>query len=455
MHARISDKRRLLVLFATIVGSVIVFLDGSIVNLALPKIGAQLHAGFSDLQWIVDSYALMLSALILLGGSIGDILGHKRIYMIGLMGFGASSLFCALSPNVTMLIILRTVQGLFGAMLVPGALAIINTNFPKEERGTAIGYWTAWSSMAMIIAPLLGGFLLDITSWRAIFLINIPLAIVCAVVGIRSMTESRDGESRKIDWIGAALEVLALAGMTYGLIEGPIAHWSLLTVASLVMGLVLFICFVMTEAKVKYPMIPLNLFKSRNFTGSNLMTFAMYGALAGFGFSLVIYLQTKMHYSSIKAGMSMLPTSILLILGSGRVGAVSGRIGPRLFMTMGPILSATGMILLIMLKPGQSFLLHVLPGIIVFGLGVVCFVAPLTTTVMTSVPDRFSGTASGVNNAVSRTAGLLVIAVLGLTGSGHAYAFGLGLCIVLAIGAGLVSLFVIENKTLEEKATEI
>jgi EmrB/QacA subfamily drug resistance transporter len=440
-----DSNRQFLVLIATILGSAVVFLDSTVVNLALPKIASNLHANFSALQWITDGYLLSLSALILLGGSLGDIFGRKKVYLIGLFGFGATSLLCALSVNATMLILTRVFQGIFGALVTPGALSIINTNFPREKRGQAIGRWTAWTSIFFIIGPLIGGIILGIASWRWIFLINLPLVALCASLAIPAVTESRDQQVRHIDFGGAILAALALAGSSYGLIEGPARHWPAGPILALVAGVVLAVVFVWFEGRKRDPMVHLDLFKSRNFSGSNLMTFAMYGALSGFTFALTIYLQTGLHYSSLKAGLSLLPVSIVMFLFAGRVGKLSSVYGPRRFMTAGPIIAGLGIASFFFLKPGHSYWLTVFPGAIIFSAGLVLTVAPLTTTVMASVEEVSSGIASGINNAVSRAAGLIVIAGLGLLGASHFYRFSMALCAVLAITAGLISFAVIES----------
>lgn len=438
-------RKQFLVLLATIIGSGIVILDGSVVNLALPALGRELHATFSDLQWTADAYLLTLSSLILLGGSLGDIFGRKRMYLTGLIGFGAASLLCGLAPNPEVLIGFRILQGVFGALLVPGGLAIINTNIPAKQRSKAIGQWAAWSALAAAVGPLLGGYLVDALSWRWIFFINVPLVVVCAAMAMYSIDESRSSRPRRLDLLGAALVVAALAGITYGLIEGPAGHWPVAAILALGGGLVGLCLFVWTESRRRDPMVPLGLFASRNFTGANVMTFAMYGALGGFFFALVIYLQTTMEYSSLQAGMSTLPVVALLLVLSGRMGGLTDRLGPRLFMTIGPLVAALGMALLYGLKAGDSYLAHVFPGVFLFGLGLATLVAPLTVTVMRSVDQEDSGIASGINNAVSRVAGLLVIAVLGLFGAAHAYTFGIALCAVLAVIAGVASWALVRN----------
>lgn len=448
-------SKRTLALIATIIGSGVVFLDSTIVNLALPKISTSLHANFSDLQWIADGYLLSLSSLILLGGSLGDILGRKRMYLVGLAGFGTVSLLCGLSPSVGFLIAFRILQGIFGALLVPGGLAIINTNFPREDRGAAIGKWSAWSGILAAIGPLVGGYIIDAISWRWIFFINIPLIIVCGVIALKNVEESKDQRVRRIDSRGAGLAALALAGITYGLIEGPADKWHARPVISLIAGLALGASFLWYEHRSKDPMVHLSLFRSRNFSGSNAMTFAMYGALAGFMFALVIYMQTKLGYSAIKAGASLLPVSLMLLFFSSRVGALSSKLGPRYFLTAGPLIAGLGMYLLISYKPGNSYLWFLLPRVLLFSIGLVLLVAPLTTTVMTSVEESSSGIASGINNAVSRIAGLVVIALLGLAGAGNIYRFSMTLCAIFACSAGLISFLTIQNKAKPAKIISV
>jgi len=438
-------REQRLALIATIVGSGIVILDSTVVNLALPKIAVGLSASFADLQWIADGYLLSLSALILLGGSLGDIFGRKRVYMIGLVGFGVASLLCGLAPTALLLILTRILQGIFGALLVPGGLAIINTNFPMAERGAAIGTWSAWSAIFAALGPLLGGYILGVTTWRWIFLINVPLVALCYVLGRASIKEGKDSRVRRVDSKGAVLAMLALAGLTYGLIEGPANHWGLGSRIPLIIGLILVPLFIRFERRSKDPMVHLDLFRSGNFTGSNLMTFGMYGALGGFFFALVIYLQTGLHYSAIKAGLSLMPVTILLVLFSKRVGKLSSQVGPKLFMTFGPLIAAAGILSLLRLEHHANYLTVVLPGVVLFAAGLTLLVAPLTTTVMTSVADESSGIASGINNAVSRVAGLIVIALLGLFGTAHVFHFAILLCAGMAAASGIISFLTVTN----------
>ena len=439
------SKRQLFALLATIIGSGVVILDGFVVNLALPNLARDLHASFSDLQWVIDAYLLSLSALILVGGSLGDILGRKRMYLLGLMGFGTFSLLCGLAPNLPALIALRALQGVSGALLVPGALAIINTNFKPEQRGAAFGRWTAWSGIVTVIGPLVGGYIIDVASWRWIFFINLPLIAICYWLALTSVEESKDQNPRTVDYTGAVLAATTLAGITYGFIEGPPTHWGRGAISALVSGFVLGAVFLWVEAHKKDPMLKLDLFKSRNFKGVNITTFAMYGGLSGFIFALLIYLQSSLGYSGIKAGMSLLPISVVMLFLAGRMGNLATKYGPRLFMTFGPIVSGLGIFLLIRLQPGNSYISGVFPGMTLFALGLAITVAPLTITVMASVPQTESGIASGINNAVTRAAGLIIIALLGLFGVQHAYRFTMVLCASLLASAGVLSYIIIRN----------
>jgi EmrB/QacA subfamily drug resistance transporter len=448
-------NKRTLALVATIIGSGMVVLDGFVVNLALPKISTGLHANFTDLQWIVDGYLLSLSSLILIGGSLGDIFGRKKIYLIGLSGFTLVSLLCALAPDTQSLIIARFFQGIFGALLVPGGLAIINTNFPEAERGRAIGRWSAWLSILVPIGPVFGGYILSVASWRWIFLINLPLGLVCGYLAVNNISESRAPHKRRVDYLDAVMAVVILAGITYGLINGPSDNWRVGSWLPLITGLILIPVFVSYERRHSDPMVSLSLFKSRNFLGSNLMTFAMYGALSGFTFILPIYLQTKIGYSAFVAGLSMLPVSAALLLLSSRMGGLSAKYGPRLFLTAGPLVVMLSILSLLGYHPGDSFLTFLIPRTLIFGLGMALLVAPLTTTVMGSVDNQSSGIASGINNAVSRVAGLVVIALLGLAGTGNTYRFSLTLCAVLTFAAGAVSFVTIHNRSLNVKAASV
>jgi EmrB/QacA subfamily drug resistance transporter len=409
------NKNQRLALIAAIMGSGIVFLDGSVVNIALPSIAAGLHTDYSGLQWVVDGYLLTLSAMILFGGSLGDLFGHKRIFQIGIAGFAAASLVCGLAPNIALLTLARLVQGAFGALLVPASLAVINTTFPVAERGRAIGRWTAFSGVFSALGPLAGGILIA-WSWRWIFLINVPLAVVCFfLIGAGVVDAKREAARAKLDTVGGALAVLGLGGTTYGLIEGPSHGWTPAAIAAIVCGLATLVTFMVYESRHKDPMLPLGLFKSRNFTGANLATLGMYAALSGALFSVIIYLQTAVGYTPLQAGLAFLPITALMLVLSGRMGGLSAKYGARLFMTAGPIIAAAGFVLMLMVSPEHAnYVVYLLPGTVVFGLGLSITVAPLTATVMGSVTESRSGIASAINNAVARLAGLLIIAFLGV-----------------------------------------
>ncbi|HEX6461798.1 MAG TPA: MFS transporter [Candidatus Saccharimonadales bacterium] len=437
-------QRQRLALWAIIIGSGVVFLDGSVVNLALPKMAAELGSSFSGLQWIMDGYLLSLSALILLGGSLGDIFGRKRMYVIGVIGFALSSLLCGVAQNLELLIFSRILQGVFGALMIPEALAIINATLNSKDRAKAIGLWTAATSAIVAIGPLLGGYLIDIGSWRWIFFINLPLLAVCLWMGLQNIKESKDAEVRRVDYVGALLAMLALGGLTYGLIEGPVQQWSWPIILILAASVITGALFIWYEKHKNDPMLNLHLFRSANFTGANITTLAMYGGLGGFFFILLIHLQTAVGLSSLEAGLSTLPVSALLLFSS-RVGVLAVKHGPRLFMTAGPIIGGLGLLLLLPLGPGAHYFWHILPGITIFGAGLTLTVAPLTMTVLAAVRKHDSGIASAVNNAVSRVAGLLVIAILGVFASNNLYVSATILCASLAIGAGVLSWFLIKN----------
>jgi EmrB/QacA subfamily drug resistance transporter len=449
MKRLFHPSKRIVTLFAVTLGSSIAILDGSIVNLALPAIAKDLHVSFSTLQWIADAYLLSLSALILLGGSLGDIFGRKRVYLVGVAGFGISSVFCALAPNAEVLIAARALQGIFGALMVPGALAIINTNFPKDKRSKAIGHWTAWSSIAVVAAPFLAGGILATGGWRWIFLVNIPLAVLCFSMALVSVRESSDQRVRRIDGIGAAFITAALGGLTFGLIEGPIQAWSFVTVGSVILGVLALIAFILWEKRSRDPMVQLTLFRSRVFSGATIMTFLTYGALGGFTFVLAIHLQASLQYTAFQAGLSLLPVSLCLLFFSGWVGSLSAKFGPRFFMTVGPLIAAAGIALLYFIQPDTQYFTGILPGIILFSVGLSLLVSPLTTTVMLSVDEDASGIASGVNNAVARAAGLIVIAILGLLGADQAYPFGIVLCAVMAAAGGVISFIMVRNTAIK------
>jgi EmrB/QacA subfamily drug resistance transporter len=400
------------VLGATVLGSGIAFLDGTVVNVALPAIDADLDAGISGLQWIVDSYLLTLSAFLLLGGSLGDLYGRRRMFTYGLGGFAAASLLCAVAPSTEMLVVARALQGVAAALLVPGSLAIISTSFAPEDAGKAIGAWSGLSGVTTALGPFLGGYLVDAVSWRWIFVINLPLAAAAIWIAIRHVPETMTGGARP-DVAGAATAAVGLGGITYGLIEGPGRGWSDTGVlAAAGAGLASLALFVRTELTRRHPMLPFGIFRSRQFSGANAATLLVYAALSGAFFFLVIELQRELGYSALEAGAALIPVTLLLLFLSSHAGALASRIGPRVPMTVGPLVAAAGLALMTGIGPGAAYGTRVLPPVIVFGLGLSLTVAPLTTAVLAAVPSEHAGIGSGVNNAVARVAGLLAIALL-------------------------------------------
>jgi EmrB/QacA subfamily drug resistance transporter len=412
-----GDPPKRWTLVAMILCSGIVFLQSTVINVALPSLGKDLNAGLSGLQWIVDGYILTLSALLILGGSLGDRYGRWRLMMVGLLGFGGTSIACGLAPTVGWLIAARVVQGVTGALLVPGSLAIIRDVYTDEEaRGEAIGQWSGWSGIVTVIGPLVGGWLVDNLSWRWVFLVALPLIATAMWLMVAYVPESRaDDAPQSLDWLGAALVTLGLGGIAYGLIEGPVVGWATPgVIAGLVGGAVSLVLFPFVEERKDEPMVPLELFRSRNFSGANLTTLGVYFALQGTSFFVVLYLQNVVGYSALSAGLVLAPMSLLLLVLSPYVGRLSGERGARLFMTVGPLVCAVGLLLFTRLHADAGFWAEVLPAVVVFGLGMAATVAPLTETVMSAVAENHSGIAAAFNNVASRVAGLLAVAGLGV-----------------------------------------
>ncbi|HTU87210.1 MAG TPA: MFS transporter [Solirubrobacteraceae bacterium] len=410
-----TDRQKRLSLVAAILGSFVAGLDASAVNVALPAIRADLGGGLAGQQWVSNAYLLTLGSLILIGGSLGDLFGERRVFSIGVGGFGVMSLLCAISPSIGFLIVCRGLQGVFGALLMPSSLAVIVAAFPRAERGAAIGSWTAWSGIATVIGPLAGGYFVDAVSWRLIFGINVPFVIATlAIVRIAVPPRAPGRPHTRVDWVGAGLTFLGLAGPVLALIRQPVAGWTSWEV--LVPGLGGFLLlgvFIAWEQRTPAPMLRLSLFKRRNFAVGNVQTFSMYGGLSVTFFLLVLFLQEVAGYRALTAGFALMPSTIVMFLLSKRMGRLADRFGPRLFMGFGPLLSAVGLALMLRLGAHVNYFTDLLPGLIVFSLGLATTVAPLTAAVLSDADEGDAGIASGINNAIARVAGLIAIAALG------------------------------------------
>jgi EmrB/QacA subfamily drug resistance transporter len=408
------------VLAVAVLGSGMVFLDGTVVNVALPEIGRDLDASTSALQWVLNGYLLTLASLILLGGSLGDRYGRRRMFIAGASLFTVASLLCAVAPTVEALIAARLLQGVAGALLTPGSLAMIEAGFRPDDRARAIGAWSGLGGVATAVGPLLGGYLVDAVSWRAIFLINLPLGIFVVAMAARHVPETRDPTAHgPLDGRGALLAALGLAGTTYALIEAPEGMNAAVAAAG-AGGVAALAAFLAVERRSPNPMMPLSMFSSRQFSAANLVTFVVYAALGGVFFLLVAFLQISLGYSAIEAGAASLPVTLLMLLFSARSGALAQRIGPRIPLTVGPLVIAAGTLLMAAIDPGDSYITSVLPAVLVFGAGLTLVVAPVTATVLAAADANRSGIASGINNAVSRVGGLIAVAglplIAGLTG---------------------------------------
>ena len=450
------------VLTVAVLGSGLAFLDGTVVNVALPDIGRSLGAGTSSLQWILNGYLLTLASLILLGGSLGDRYGRRRIFVLGVAWFTVASLLCAIAPTSAALVVSRMLQGVGGALLTPGSLAMIESSFRATDRARAIGAWSGLAGVTTALGPLLGGYLVEAVSWRAIFLINVPLGAFVVVMASRHVPETMDPDSSgRLDAPGASLAALGLAGTTYALIQGPGDGASPLILATAAAGVAALIAFVAVERRSPNPMMPPSIFASRQFTAANLVTFAVYAALSGVFFLLVAFLQISLGYSPIAAGAASIPVTILMLLLSARSGALAQRIGARIPLTLGPLVIAAGLLLMSRISPGDGYVSTVFPAVVVFGLGLTLVVAPVTATVLAAADARHSGIASGINNAVSRVAGLLAVAVLpivaGLTGDAfydpQAMADGFRVAMIaaaaLAATGGVLAWLTIDSEVLD------
>ncbi len=451
-------------LAVAVAGSGMAFLDGTVVNVALPDIGRDFDASTSALQWILNGYLLTLASLILLGGSLGDRYGRRRIFSLGVMLFTAASALCAAAPNVELLIAARLLQGIGGALLTPGSLALIEASFRPTDRARAIGAWSGLGGVAAAIGPLVGGYLIGAISWRAIFLINIPLGAFVVWAAARHVPESRDpGATGKLDLLGSVLAAVGLAGTTYALIEAPEKGASAAILVTGIGGLAALVAFFVHEHRTANPMLPLSIFASRQFSAANAVTFVVYAALGGVFFLLVSFLQISMGYTPIEAGSASLPVTGLMLVFSARAGGLAQRIGPRVPLTVGPLVIALGLAWLSMAAPGDSYLTGILPAVTVFGIGLTLVVAPVTATVLAAADANHSGIASGVNNAVARVAGLLAVAVLpviaGLTGDSFydpeamtdGFQIGMMICAGLAAVGGVLAWFTIDSAVLHEE----
>ncbi|MFD8980900.1 MFS transporter [Streptomyces sp. NPDC059564] len=401
------------ILLATVLGSSMALLDSTVVNVALPRIGQDLDADLAVLQWTVNAYLLTMAGLILVGGSLGDRFGRRRIFVLGVVWFAVGSLLCGLAPNEGVLIAARALQGIGGALLTPGSLALIQGSIHPADRARAVGLWSGFGGVGAAVGPFLGGWLVDGPGWRWVFLLNVPVAALCVPVALRHVPESRDPHAHgRFDVLGAALGAASLALITYALIEARTG--TAVVVATAVGGVLLGIAFVYVERRRPDPMLPPDIFSSRLFTAVNLVTLCVYAAFGGFFFLVVLQLQVVSGYSALAAGAALLPTTVLMLLLSSHSAALGERIGPRIPLTVGPLLCAAGMLLMLRVGPEASYVQDVLPAMVVMGAGMVALVAPLTATVLSSVDPGRAGLASGINNAAARVAGLLAVAALPL-----------------------------------------
>jgi len=413
------------VLAITVAGSGIASLDATVVNIALPAIGREFGTGIAALQWVITGYTLTLAAFLLIGGSLGDRFGRRKVYLVGIVWFALASAACGLAPGALFLIITRLLQGVGAALLTPGSLAILEASFVPADRARAIGAWSGLSGVAVAAGPLIGGYLISAASWRWIFFINVPVAAVVVALGARHLPESRDpGVTGRIDYPGAAAAVVFLTGITFAFIEAPALGWTSPAVLAMALaGVAGLAAFLIREHTAAAPMLPLSIFSERQFAATNAVTFIVYAALTGATFLLPVVLQVVWGYSPLASGLALLPLTVIMLALSARSGQLAARIGPRLQMSAGPVVVGVGLAMLTLVTSGPSYVVYVLPAVIVFGLGLAITVAPLTATAMSSAPAQHSGIASAVNNDVARFGGLLAVAVLpalaGITGTAY------------------------------------
>ncbi|MGJ5826218.1 MFS transporter [Streptomyces ossamyceticus] len=411
---RLASAQGKWILLTTVLGSSMAMVDSTVVNVALPRMGRDLDADLAALQWTVNAYMLTLAGLILLGGALGDRFGRRRIFVLGVVWFAAASLLCGIAPDAAVLIAARALQGVGGALLTPGSLALIQASFHPDDRARAVGLWSGFGGIGAAVGPFLGGWLVDGPGWRWVFLLNVPLALLCVPIALRHVPESGDGRThgRGFDVLGAALGALSLAFVTYALIEATTG--SVPVAVAAVAGVATGVAFVRVERRRADPMMPPEIFASRQFTAVNIVTLFVYAAFSGFFFLAALQLQVVSGYSALAAGTALLPITVLMLLLSSRAGALGERIGPRIPLTVGPVLCAGGVLLMLRVGPDASYPTDVLPALLVMGLGMVTLVAPLTATVLASVSTEHAGLASGINNAAARAAGLIAVAALPL-----------------------------------------
>ncbi len=461
---RFDSSRGRWVIATAVLGSGIAFLDGTVVNTALPAIQSDLHTSLAGQQWILTGYLLTLGSLLVLGGSLGDLFGRRRLFVYGLVGFSITSMLCGLAPNLGVLIAARVLQGVSAAALVPGSLAMLSAVFHPDDRAKAIGAWSGLATVATALGPFLGGWLIDAVSWRWVFFINVPLAVVAVIIALRYVPETRASSTSgavasSIDGPGAFTLSVGLGGVVFALIEGPGNRWGMVAIAAAVVGAASLVAFAVIETRSLHPMVPLSMFRSRRFAGANAVTFVVWGALGAVFFLLAVHLQNDLGYSALESGAALLPVTVIMMLFSAKSGALSQRIGPRLPMTVGPLLVAVGFALMTRVAPGQGYVRVVLPAVLVFASGLVITVAPLNVTVLAAVEDGRAGVGSAINNAVARVASLLAIAVLpalaGIAGSANGFisdgfSRAMWICVGLAVFGAIISALTIVNSPVKQ-----